>query len=194
MIDEKTKKKLLDELEKIGNAYHACRRLGMDPSTYHRWREKDAAFRKLSDAAIRIGRTNMTDIGEGALMKKVNEEDLGAIKYLLGHNSPHYKPNRISKVVMEHRSIKEKIAPAVTLEDVLRGMAIRDLELKAMRKAEKEAKRREDWDNELPPKPDGTRMMVWEIKEHEALVKEWRERRGPYVPLPENEESSDDDE
>lgn len=191
MIDAKTKKKLLGELEKFGNIYHACRKLGMDPSTCHRWREKDAGFRKLSNAAIQIGRMNMADIGEGALMKKVNSEDLGAIKYLLGHNSPHYKQKRISKVVMEHRSVKEKIAPAVTLEDVLDGMAIRDLELKAMRKAEKEAKRREDWDNELPPKPDGTRMMVWDVKDHKVLVEEWREKRGLYVPTPDDEDCAD---
>ena len=191
MIDDSQKKKLLKDLEKSGNVYLSCLKSNIARSTFYRWQDEDKKFKKSAKDAIRRGRENNADVAEHALMIKVKEKDMKAITYTLSHNSPYYKPKRISKVVMEHRSIKEKIAPVVTLEDVINEWEKRDLELEEQRRAEKEAKRREDWDNELPPKPDGARMMIWEVKEHKSLVDEWREKRGPYVPAPEINENDD---
>jgi hypothetical protein len=103
MIDDKTKLKLLREIEKNGNVYMSCLRVGIDKATYYRWRERDREFRKISDRAVSTGRENNCDIGEHALMLKVKDKDLGAIKYLLSHNSSRYKPKKTSNVYMWHK-------------------------------------------------------------------------------------------
>lgn len=43
------------------------------------------------------GRTNMAEIGEIALMKKVQQGETGAIKFLLTHNSKRYMPKKPEK-------------------------------------------------------------------------------------------------
>jgi hypothetical protein len=97
MIDRETKNKLLQELEKFGNIYLSCVKIGINKATYYRWRKNDNAFRRLSDQAIRMGRENNCEIAEHALMLKVKEKDMNAIKYLLSHQSARYKPNEKSK-------------------------------------------------------------------------------------------------
>lgn len=92
MIDGKTRNKLLEELEKSGNVYLSCLKIGINKATYYRWRENDKTFRKQADKAIRNGRGNMCDVAEHALMMNVKDKKMDAIKYVLSHNSPRYKP------------------------------------------------------------------------------------------------------
>ncbi|MFA6408045.1 MAG: hypothetical protein WCW36_01030 [Candidatus Paceibacterota bacterium] len=107
MVTKKTWDKLLKELERFGNALNACRKVGIDPSTYHRQRKKDPGFRKQSDEATRFGHINIGDFSEGALLKKVGEGDLGAIKYSLTYRHPHYRI-QTRKVIIQH-SQEEKL-------------------------------------------------------------------------------------
>lgn len=104
MIDPEIKTKLLSELEKSGNVYLACTKTNVARATYYRWYNEDPSFRSLARYSLRVGRDNLCDIAEHALLLKVKEKDFGAIKYVLSHNSPRYKPNRHSKVILEHRS------------------------------------------------------------------------------------------
>lgn len=106
MIDSKTRKKLIQELEKNGNVYLSCLKVGINKATYYRWREGDSKFRRLTDKAIRMGRENMCDIAERALLLKVKDKDLGAIKYQLSHNSPRYKP-KDKRAYIIHSNDKE---------------------------------------------------------------------------------------
>lgn len=106
MIHGTTKQKLLKELEKSGNVFVACLKSNIGRTTYYRWRTEDATFQKQSDMAIQHGRENNCDIGEHALMQKVKEKDMPAIKYLLGHMSPRYRQKNTTKVILEHLSSK----------------------------------------------------------------------------------------
>lgn len=92
MIDGKTRNNLLQEIEKTGNVYLSCLKVGVNKATYYRWRQTDKAFRKQADNAIRCGRENLCDIAEHALMINVKGGKMDAIKYALSHNSPRYKP------------------------------------------------------------------------------------------------------
>lgn len=122
MIDNETKQKLLQELEKIGNVYYACAKVGIDKSTYYRWLKKDSKFKKQSRRAIQLGRNNLVDIAEHALLLNVKDKKMDAIKYVLSHNSSRYRKNVESKVVLEHivkKPLKEVKDP---LEGTLAGL------------------------------------------------------------------------
>lgn len=105
MIRESTKKKFLEELEKNANVYYACAKLDIARATYYRWYNRDPIFRKRANDALAYGRENNTDIGEYALVKKIKEGDLGAIKFLLSHNSSKYQPSIEDPGLVERRKI-----------------------------------------------------------------------------------------
>lgn len=121
MIDKKTKTKLLSELEKRGNVWFACAKVGISRATYYRWCEEDKNFREKAHALLKQGRENMCDIAEHALAIKVKEGSIEAIKYQLSHNSPFYKPRTVNKVILEHRRTMQSTdtLPSLTLEDIL---------------------------------------------------------------------------
>jgi hypothetical protein len=129
MVDQETKTKLLEELEKDGNVYRACAKVGIGTSTFYRWKS-DKAFWKQAQATIKLGRENACYIGEHSLLSLVKEKDLGAIKYLLGHNSPIYKPRAVSKVILEHHRKLQKsdLPPPISLEDIIDEMGRREEE------------------------------------------------------------------
>lgn len=106
MIDGETKQKLLQELEKSGNVYLSCMKVGINKSTFYRWRE-DKGFWKTANTAIKRGRENNCDVAEHALMMNVKDKKMDAIKYVLAHNSARYKP-KIRKVIIEHSQTGEK--------------------------------------------------------------------------------------
>lgn len=106
MIDGETKQKLLQELEKSGNVYLSCMKVGINKSTFYRWKE-DKGFWKAASAAIKRGRENNCDVAEHALMMNVKDKKMDAIKYVLAHNSTRYKP-KIRKVIIEHSQTGEK--------------------------------------------------------------------------------------
>lgn len=103
MIDDETKNKFLEELEKYGNVFRAASKMGISRSTIYRWCEENPEFRKWFNSKVRIGRENSTDIVENSLISLAAREDLNAIKFYLTHNSERYKPNRgISEAIIKH--------------------------------------------------------------------------------------------
>jgi hypothetical protein len=117
MIPEKAKKKLVEELEKRGNIFFSCAKVGIGRSTFYRWKKADDSFRQLVEELIQYGREDMCDVAEQALMLKVKEKDMTAIKYLLGHNSDRYRQKRTSTVVIEHRRVEPPASSVRGLED-----------------------------------------------------------------------------
>lgn len=114
MIDGETKQKLLQEIEKVGNVYSSCLKIGINKATYYRWKKEDKEFSKLAGKAEKTGRENMCDIAEHALMQNVKEKRMDAIKYVLGHNSKRYQPK--DRVVTIEHSTKENERMRAQLE------------------------------------------------------------------------------
>jgi len=101
MIEEEVKKKLIEELRKEGNVFIACAKVGIDRTTPYRWEKEDKRFKKLFREAIRLGRESTCEIAEHSLMIAIKNGNLGAIKYLLSHNSGRYK-RKSRKVVITY--------------------------------------------------------------------------------------------
>ncbi len=122
MIDKSIRKQILEEIEKSGNVYFACTKVGLSRATFYRWKKCDDKFSKSVDRAFHSGRMAMCDVAEHMLMKKVKEGEMKAIVYVLAHNSKIYRPRNSTKVILEHRSDKNNNPPAYerTLEDLLR--------------------------------------------------------------------------
>ena len=122
MIDGDIKKRLLTDLAKSGNIYYACAKVNIGRATFYRWMKTNHQFGRLARLALRNGRANMCDVAEQALMALVREKDLPAIKYYLGHNSPKYKSDKPTKVILEHWRKGYDLAALSqkTLEDLIR--------------------------------------------------------------------------
>ncbi len=123
MVDDKTKQKLLKELEKSGNVWSSCLKLNVHRSTYYRWKETDKEFRRLANTAERHGRENMCDIAKHALMLNVKDKKMEAIKYVLSHLDPPFKRKQTSNVVILHKKDIIPPVPQKTLEDLFDELA-----------------------------------------------------------------------
>ena len=73
---------------------HAAKQTGIARSTIYRWIKDNPEFRKAVEKAKKGGRVHMVELGEIMLLKKVKEGEVGAIKFLLTHNSKRYRPKR----------------------------------------------------------------------------------------------------
>lgn len=119
MIDDEIKEKLIKEMEKSGNIYSSCIKVGIARADYYRWINKDSNFKKIAREALKTGRENMIDIAHHALMQKVKQLNLQAIMYFLGHNSPRYRKKSVSKVIITHKKDELPKEDQKTLEDFL---------------------------------------------------------------------------
>ena len=102
MIDDELKNKLVGEIAKSGNVYFSCNRVGIGKSSYYRWKKEDPEFNRSAELAVREGIENNCDVAEHALMLKIKDKDINAIKYQLSHNSPRYMPKHNKTVRIEH--------------------------------------------------------------------------------------------
>ena len=74
--------------------FHACKKAGISRAAVYRWMKSNPEFKKAVHKMLDEGRINMTEIGEIALMKKVQQGETGAIRFLLMHNSERYMARR----------------------------------------------------------------------------------------------------
>jgi hypothetical protein len=122
--------KFLEALKEHPLISVAAKRVGIARSTIHRWLKSNPEFKALVDEAMSEGRSHWVDIAESALMKRINAGDINAIKFLLAHNSPRYRPLR--SIIVEPLSASErreleryrrmnKPIPNDTLESILRA-------------------------------------------------------------------------
>lgn len=153
MLDADVKKQLLRELEKSGNVYRACLKVGIDRSTFYRWKENDEDFRNKAEEAERGARANNCDVAEHALMANVRKGDMGAIRFVLSHNSPIYR--------------NPMPPPLKMFEDFFPGEGLGRLRI-AMALKRKFKKM-----GGIPPKPGGADMEDVDLQEYEEYINEW---------------------
>ncbi|MFA4999211.1 MAG: hypothetical protein WC519_00535 [Parcubacteria group bacterium] len=172
MIDDKTKNKLLKELEKNGNVFLSCLKIGINRSTYYRWIESDKKFRKLANQALRHGRENNCDIAEHALMLRVKEKDMTAIKYLLDHNDQRYKSKPPSNVAFFYKKDMPPVVKQKTMEDILD-----DYKENYYQKVLELKKDLTMFGGEIPNKPDGTPIKDDELPGYEGYIRDWQKQK-----------------
>lgn len=92
------KLKFIKYLEEVPLISYAAQKVGVARSTVYRWLNSNYDFKKAANDALDLGRKGIVDLAEMGLMAKVKEKDMGAIKFVLMHNDPRYKPERPAAV------------------------------------------------------------------------------------------------
>ena len=119
MINKEIKEQLIQELGKTGNIYWSCSKVGIDRSTFYRWKNKDKKFQEKVEMAEKMGRENMCDISEHALFKNVKAGNQRAIEYALRFNSKKYGRKQSTNVVITHKKEGLTSDPEIkTIEDL----------------------------------------------------------------------------
>ena len=119
MINKEIKEQLIQELGKTGNIYWSCSKIGIDRSTFYRWKNKDKKFQEKVEMAEKMGRENMCDISEHALFENVKAGNQRAIEYALRFNSKKYGRKQSTNVVITHKKEGLTSDPEVkTIEDL----------------------------------------------------------------------------
>jgi hypothetical protein len=179
MIGEETKKKVLNEIERFGNVFYACKKNGISTSTYYRWFENNKDFHKKAKIAIKIGQKNFVDLAENGLISNVGNKDQRAIEYVLSHLSKRYRKSDESKVIIVHRKENDNYLPSkkITLEDLLEEDDIRV----EKEQAEWDAAAKILWDQlkkngEIPQKPNGESIQFNEVYQFETYIKEYQKK------------------
>lgn len=88
------KRKLLEILEEAPNLGAALSRVGINRSTFSRWREDDPNFSIEVNHAIERAIDHTADNVELALLSSARDGKVPAQKYYLHHNHPRYMPKR----------------------------------------------------------------------------------------------------
>lgn len=86
---------LLEALRENHIIQRACRRMGISRSTLYRWMEEDEGFKARVEAAQKHGIETTGDFVESGLLQRIQEGDLGAIKFFLNHRHPAYQQKTI---------------------------------------------------------------------------------------------------
>jgi hypothetical protein len=92
------KSKLLEYLADLPVTSSACKKTGINRTTFYRWYENDINFRNRVDEIMTIGKKNIADVGKVALFKQVQEGNLRAIIFMLQHYDPDFRPVRTTYV------------------------------------------------------------------------------------------------
>jgi len=88
------KQKLIALLQDSANIGVALKRVGIDRSTYSRWRASDSEFARNVDEAIELGIENTADLVETCLLSKARDGDVQAQKYYLTNNHERYREDK----------------------------------------------------------------------------------------------------
>ena len=91
---DKDKKRLIEQLQKMPIVEAACRAISLPRATYYRWRKDDDSFADACDEAIEQSAGKINDLAESQLITAIKEKNLSAITFWLKHHHPVYE-NRV---------------------------------------------------------------------------------------------------
>ena len=108
----KDKSKLLQLLAETPVVSFACKKIGLDRTTFYRWYKDDKRFRDKIDAILSVGRSNINDMAEASVIKEINNGNMRANIFWLQHNHPAYRPVRttyVDPVVHGHQLVPGEV-------------------------------------------------------------------------------------
>jgi len=169
MVNGKIKQNLLNEIRKFGNVCLSCQKIGFNRSTYYRWKEKDENFKKKADEAESMGRENICDVSEHALMINIKKGNQRAIEYALNHNSAKYKQKYTSDVVILHKREGYDKQQAYSFDDMLHDLAKRNYDHNQRLQEEFTT-----FGGVIPNKPNGKPIEMHELSSYEGYIRDWQ--------------------
>lgn len=93
----KDKEKLLMELRKVPIIQVACARVGIDRSTFYRWKKDDEEFGQLADDSISYGISLINDLAESKMVNGINNGDKTFTIFWLKNRHSVYRDNHFPK-------------------------------------------------------------------------------------------------
>lgn len=90
MINDNDKQLLVEQLKKTPIIQVVCEKFNISRATFYRWRKDDSNFKKLTDKALKSGKTYINDLAESQLISLIKEKNTTAIIYWLKYNHPNY--------------------------------------------------------------------------------------------------------
>ncbi|HMS23658.1 MAG TPA: phBC6A51 family helix-turn-helix protein [Candidatus Saccharibacteria bacterium] len=88
---EKTKKEMIERLQKTPIVEVVCKQIGMSRATYYRWRKDDEDFATACDEAIVESAGRINDMAESQLIAAIKDQNMTAIIFWLKHHHPAYE-------------------------------------------------------------------------------------------------------
>ncbi|MAZ67625.1 hypothetical protein CL652_02550 [bacterium] len=123
---ERDKKKFIDKLEESPIIQVVAAKVGVDRSTYYRWRNEDAEFREACEAAREKGIEFVNDMMESILIKNAKADKLTAVIFWLKNHSVQYSDKLYHR--HKHEFDDNPLTPE-RIEEIARvGMAWHDVE------------------------------------------------------------------
>lgn len=105
------KDKFLQTLKEMPIIQVAAARVGINRSTYYRWREQDSDFRRSTDICLKKGREFVNDMMESLLINKAKEGNITSIIFWLKHNQENYMQSWRYNHYHEHTISTDKVPP-----------------------------------------------------------------------------------
>jgi len=102
------KNRFLEKIQEIPFVSSAAPFVGIDRSTYYRWRNSDSKFAREVDKQQLKGREKINDVIESVLLKKAQGGDITSIIFWLKHNHQRYTHRVLIKYEDSELSEKEK--------------------------------------------------------------------------------------
>ncbi len=81
---------ICEELKKVPNIKYVCKKLGLDRSTFYRWRMRHHFFEQSITDAMYIGRYSINESAESIIINGVQNGDTKCATYWLSHNHERY--------------------------------------------------------------------------------------------------------
>lgn len=92
------KSKLLELLRETPIVTFACKKVGLNPSTFYAWHKDDIDFRNQADEVLIIGKRHINDMCKATIIKEIDKGNMRAVVFWLEHNDPDYRPVRTTYV------------------------------------------------------------------------------------------------
>lgn len=92
------KSKLLELLRETPIVTFACKKVGLNPSTFYEWHKNDLDFRNQADEVLIIGKRHINDMCKATIIKEIDKGNMRAVVFWLEHNDPDYRPVRTTYV------------------------------------------------------------------------------------------------
>jgi len=99
---EKEKKAVLEQLEKMPIIQIACERAGVGRASFYRWKNDDQDFAETAENSMSIGEQLINDMSESQLISLIKDKHAGAIRYWLEHHHSKYMHNSSQRISMQN--------------------------------------------------------------------------------------------